>query len=107
MKLIDYYKRGLVLAGQQQNEETVFMGDAPDELFYINQALADLKEESAESVFDEKQLSPLKADALGYGIAYLLSIHAENAKMSSYLAAVYNGKRAAALSETAKIKNIF
>lgn len=107
MKLIDYYKRALVLAGQQKNEEIVFIGEAPDELFFINQALADLNEPSANSVFDERELSSLKSDALGYGIAYLLSIHAENNKMCSHIATIYNGKRAAALSETVKIKNIF
>ncbi len=105
MKLIDYYKKGVILSGQRKDEEIIFMGDAPDELFFINQALSDLKEPLADSVFDERVLTDEKADALSYGIAYLLSVHRGDAKMCSFLAAIYNGKRAAALSCTVKRKD--
>lgn len=107
MKLINYYKKGLILSGQQKDEERIFVGEAPDELFFINQALTDLQEKEAQSVFEERELAPLKSDALSYGIAYLLSIHANDGKMSSYLSSIYNGKRAAALSGKAKIKDTF
>ncbi len=107
MKLIDFYKKGVILSGQRKDEETIFIGEAPDELFFINQALSDLKEPIADSAFDERELSALKADAIVYGIAYLLAVHLEDGKMSNYLSTVYNAKRAAALSCVVKRKDLF
>ena len=107
MKLIEFYNKGLILAGQQDNQQMVLTGEEHDKLFFINLALADLELESATDIFEEREFSAKMADALIYGIAYLLSVHCGFYSSCAFIAKIYNGKRAAALNKGAKIKDTF
>ncbi|MBE6728993.1 MAG: hypothetical protein E7568_02020 [Ruminococcaceae bacterium] len=107
MKLIDFYNKGLILAGQQENQQMVLNGEEHDRLFFINLALADLELKPATDIFEEREFSVKVADALIYGIAYLLSVHCGFYSTCAFIAKIYNGKRASVLNKSSKIKDTF
>lgn len=107
MKLLDYYKKAVTLTKQRNDTELILLGDAPNELFFINLALCDLNEDPSDNVLEERNLTRLKANALPYGIAYYLSVHNSDFEKSRFFSSIYTAKRNTALSEISKIKNIF
>lgn len=105
MKVIELYRKAVILSGERNDGEYLINNDNTDELFYINQALSELGLDTVDSPLKEYSLSLMQIDAAVYFIAYLLSLKNGDSQRSEYLCSLFTLKRSAALSATSKRKN--
>lgn len=105
MKMIELYRRAVLLTGEGNDGEYLINNDNSDELFYINQALSELGLNRIDSPLTECNLSSMQIDAAVYFIAYLISLKNGDSQRSEYLCSLFTLKRSAALSATSKRKN--
>lgn len=105
MKAIDIYKNGLIISGTESDTEFLLGNDGnPDELFFVNKALADLNLPLASGLYSEIELNGISIDTLCAGVAYYLALRASDRERISYLSGLYSSKRAAALSKITRVK---
>lgn len=103
----DIYRRVLGLLGYL-NTNTVKAGEenllkrAPD---IINQICLDLKISQIKRLSDKIEAKSEALDALCYGTAMIMSLVEGDGAKNQIFTAIYNAKRAAALSQTQKIED--
>ena len=105
MKGYDIYKKASLRAGITEKDilSDSFTFKSAE---YINQIANDLKIKGLNSLSENIECSPEKAEALCCGVAMLICLDIEDGSKAKVLTDIYNAKRASVLSGVSTVKDI-
>lgn len=105
MKGYDIYKKAALRAGI--TEKDILSESFTFKAFeYISQIASDLKLKGVNSLTENIECSPEKAEALCCGVAMLICLDIEDGAKAKVLTDIYNAKRASVLSGVSAIDDI-
>ena len=104
----DVYNRCMALLGYTYQEDEIITGKTLKARFpeILNQILLDLKIDTIDGLSTRIPLTSEQKDALINGCAMLLSLSEGDVDKNRIYTSIYNGKRAAALSEKCSVEDV-